>query len=142
MDVSMKGGVSVVSREECDTTRGGNYSLGKLSLERKKSCQSMFVVLFEKKLLQLRRDQQQYLCSLSTHAPQIGAISIRVTSSSAVRDRKFWLFRRVLTKIVTHHHHQLSIESMGMRCRTLIFRKAPHPQATANYRRSLLIAST
>lgn len=49
MDVSMKGGVSVVSREECDTTRGGKYSLGKLSLGRKKSCQSMFVVLFEKK---------------------------------------------------------------------------------------------
>lgn len=109
---------------------------------RKKSCQSMFVVvLFEKKLHQVGRDQQQYLCSLSTHAPQIGAISIRVTSSSAVRDIKIWLFRRVLTKIVTHHH-QLSIESMGMRCRTLIFRKAPHPQATANYRRSLLIAST
>lgn len=95
----------------------------------------------KKKLHQVGRDQQQYLCSLSTHAPQIGAISIRVTSSSAVRDKKIWLFRRVLTKIVTHHH-QLSIESMGMRCRTLIFRKAPHPQATANYRRSLLIAST
>lgn len=25
MDVSMKGGVSVVSKEECDTTRGGKY---------------------------------------------------------------------------------------------------------------------
>lgn len=47
----------------------------------------MFVVLFEKKLHQVGRDQQQYLCSLSTHAPQIGAISIRVTSSSAVRDK-------------------------------------------------------
>lgn len=47
----------------------------------------MFVVLFEKKLHQVRRDQQQYLCSLSTHAPQIGAISTRVTSSSAVKDK-------------------------------------------------------
>lgn len=90
--VDERGGVSVVSREECDTTRGGKYSLGKLSLGRKKSCQSMFVVLFEKKLHQLGRDQQQYLCSLSTHAPQIGAISTRVTSSSAVRDRKFCYF--------------------------------------------------
>lgn len=48
MDGSMKGGLSVVSREECDTTRGGRYSLGKLSLGRKKFWQSMFVVLFEK----------------------------------------------------------------------------------------------
>lgn len=50
----------------------------------------MFVVVFEnKKLHQVGRDQQQYLCSLSTHAPQIGAISIRVTSSRAARDKIF-----------------------------------------------------
>lgn len=48
----------------------------------------MFVVVLEnKKLPQVGRDQQQYLCSLSTHAPQIGAISIRVTSSRAVSDQ-------------------------------------------------------
>lgn len=116
------------------------YSLGKLSLGRKKFWQSMFVVLSKQKATSSWEGSTAILMLASTHAPQIGAISIRVTSSRAARD-KILLFRRVLTKIVTHHH-QLSIESMGMRCRTLIFRKAPHPQATANYRRSLLIAST
>lgn len=80
MDGSMKGGLSVVSREECDT-------LGKLSLGRKKFWQSMFVVLSKQKATSSREGSTAILMLASTHAPQIGAISIRVTSSSAVSDQ-------------------------------------------------------
>lgn len=129
VDVSMKGEASVVV-----------YSLGKLSLGRSLASQCLLLFWKIKSYLKLGGINSNTYARLNPCSPNWRHFN-PCDEQSCREGQKILLFRRVLTKIVTHHH-QLSIESMGMRCRTLIFRKAPHPQATANYRRSLLIAST